>query len=561
MSSRIDTTTRRWIRDAADERAATNGCWFDEQQGQFVVDWMYTYLRLYEGENAGDPLECKDWQYEAVMRLFGWQRNSTRWGRPIRRFTKASWWVPKKNKKSPTLAAIALYTFCGDNEMGQKVFLCAKDGTQAREIAGRHAVEMCLRSEQLMSECTINRSKMQITHEPTRSILVPLSSDDERAQKAKEGLNGSVFVDEVHVVDGAFMSRISRAGISRSEPIQLEVSTAGNEPESYGKAQFDYGQAVADGRKEDQSLLFIAYAAPQDLSDADLLADPIKFGKQANPAWGHTVGEEEFLDDLNRSKVSLARLAEFKMYRLNVWQQSSSPWIRVHDWQQCLSSSGEDGELPDDVPTFGGLDLSRTTDFTAWMKFQPADADLDRRPRCSGHYWIPEERARTLQEQLELPILEWVHQGWITLSGERRIDYNDVIRHLNDDVARYRLLRYVGYDPYNADVVVRNLSEEHGVEMIEMRQGVATLSAPAKELERLAIAHELDHRGDPVLAWMIGNTSIRLDENGNIKPVKTVGGVRKHIDGVIALVMAILASQLNPDGGSSVYESRGIMTL
>lgn len=548
-----DTLTRQWIRDESDERAVHAGCWFDEERGQFVVDWIAQTLCLYEGEKAGEPFVLMPWAEDAVMRLFGWQRFSERWGRDIRRFTRASWFVPKKNGKSPLLAALALYCFAGDGEMGQKCFLCAKDGTQAREIAGRHAIEMCMHSEVLMSECSINRSKMQITHEPTRSILVPLSSDDERSQKSKEGLNGSLFVDEVHVVDGEYMDRVSRAGISRSEPIHLEVSTAGNEPESYGRAQYDYGKAVAEGHKVDQSLMFLCYEAPQELQDSDLMADPVKWGKLANPAWGHTVGEDEYLEDFNRSKATLAKLSKFKQYRLDIWQQSASPWLSVHDWAQCPATA--EG-LDESAATFGGLDLSRTTDLTAWLLYQPGEV-----PRCYGHYWIPEERLHALAEQLEIPILEWVEQGWITVSGSRRIEFPDVSKRINADAERFSQLRYVGYDRYAADPVLNQCRDDLGFEMVEIAQGVASLSAPSKELERLVVGHGLDHCDDPVLAWMVGNTSIRTDENGNIKPVKTVGGVRKHIDGVVSLIMAIHAATLHGDDGNSIYEERGMLAI
>ncbi len=88
-----------------------------------------------------------------------------------------------------------------------------------------------------------------------------------------------------------------------------------------------------------------------------------------------------------------------------------------------------------------------------------------------------------------------------------------------------------------------------------------SLTAPSKELERLVIGHEIDSCGDPVLAWMIGNTSVRLDENGNIKPVKAVGGVRKHIDAVVALIMAIHAATLHGGDSVSVYDDAGALAL
>lgn len=533
-----DTLTKQWMRDASDELAVREGCWFDEERGEFAVKWMYDYLRLYEGECAGQPFECcRDWQYDGVMRLFGWVRHSDDWGRTIRRFRKASWWVAKKNKKSPTLAALTCYVAFGDGEMGQKCFPTAKDGVQIKENVVRHIHEMIRQSEQLSSECKIYKNTGVVFHHPTRSLIMPLSSDNVASQKAKEGLNGSVFVDEVHVVDKQHMRRLSRAGISRPEPIQLEVSTAGDEPESYGKARFDYACAVADGRQKDIETLALIYAAPQDVSDADIHADPMKYGRMANPAMGHTVKPSEYMADYNSSKASLSEFADFKKYRLNIWQQSANPWLSVHAWRQCPQVAGE---LPTRSYTTAAFDLSQTTDFTAWVLYQP-DEPVS---RCYGHYWITESRARTLSAEFEVPILDWVQQGWVTLSTDEKINYKQVHQRMAEDIAKYKI-KCVGMDRAYSDSTVQFLTDEQGIELVEIAQGAMSLSSPSRKLEGLVIDGAIDGRLDPVMAWMIGNTSVKRDENDNIKPVKTVGGVRKHIDGVVALIMAVLISMTN----------------
>jgi phage terminase large subunit-like protein len=540
------------MRDASDELAVRNGCWFDEARGQFVVDWMRDYLRLYEGDCAGQPFECKDWQYEATMRLFGWVRQSEDWGKVIRRFRKASIWLAKKGKKSPTLAAWCCYMAFGDGEQGQKCFPTAKDGSQIRENVVRHIHEMIRQSAELSAECKLNKTTGAVFHNPTRSLILPLSSDNVATQKAKEGLNGSVFVDEVHVVDKQHMRRVSRAGISRAEPLQIEVSTAGNEPESYGYGRFQYAQSVAAGTIQDDQTLSTIYAAPQDVPDEAIHKDPIKFGKLANPSWGHTIKQGEFLADYNQSKRSISDFADFKMYRLNIWQQSASPWLSVHDWRACPAV---EGELPETETTFAGLDLSRKVDLTAWVLFQPGDV-----PKCRGHYWCPRRRAEELAAQFEIPILEWAEQGWVTLVNRRGIDYDAVIKRIDEDVRRYQI-SHVGFDPYNSDQVVKYCEENLFCEMVEVRQGIPSLSAPTKALELLVVEKELDHRNDPVLAWMVGNTSIRMDENGNIKPLKSVGGVWKHIDGVVALILAKHMALANPDAGRSIYEQPGALAL
>jgi phage terminase large subunit-like protein len=308
---------------------------------------------------AGEP--C-DWQYECVMRIFGWVRYSDDWGREVRRFRKGGVWCPKKSKKSPTLSAIGLYLMIGDGEPGQKVFFAAKDGTQAREIAGQHALEMVKASKELDAACEINMSRMRITYTEARSFLQPLSSGSSRSVEAKEGLNGSILIDETHVVDREYAATISRAGISRAEPLFLQFSTAGKDPDSYGKEEFDYGEEN-NRTGADESYFFAYYGVDQTLSDEAIAADPEGALRQANPAMGHTVHMTEALADYHASKANSKRFADFKTYRLNIWQQSANPWIRMDDWSACGQDFTEESLYGQ--PCGAGLDLGKVSDMTA----------------------------------------------------------------------------------------------------------------------------------------------------------------------------------------------------
>ena len=548
-----DKITKRWMRDASDDLAVSRGCWFDEDRGQFVVNWLYDYLRLYEGESAGERFQCKDWQYEATMRLFGWVQKSEDWGRIVRRFRSASIWVPKKNKKSPTLAAWCVYMTCGDGEQGQKCFPTAKNGNQIRENVGKHIHEMIRQSPELMAECSLNKQTKQVLHEPSRSVIMPLSSENIQTQKALEGLNGSTFVDEVHVVDKAHITRISRAGISRAEPLHVEVSTAGNEPESYGMGRFKYAQGVVDGTNKDIHTLAIVHAAHQETSEEEIHADPLKYGRIANPSMGHTVKESEFLHDYETSKKSITDFADFCMYRLNIWQQSSNPWISIHDWRACPATP----ERPDPSrEIYAGLDLSRTTDFTAWVLYQPGDV-----PKLWGHYWCPRRRAIELSAKFEIPILDWERQGWVTLCDEPQIPRKIVHDKIRSDSETYRHLKYFGFDRALMCETVGYCQDELGLDPVEIAQGVMSLNTPSKMLEEMAINRAVDTSGDPVLDWMIQNTSVHPDSNGNIKPLKAPGGIRKHIDGVVAAVMGIYVAQTIKPKAASIYETAGMLTL
>ncbi len=568
----LDTTTKRWIRNASDEKAAAAGYVFDESWGQFVVDWMYDHLCLYEGDCAGQPFECVDWQYDVTMRLFGWKHYSEHWYRDVRRFRKAGIWVPKKCKKSPTLAGWGLYLMAGDGEHGQKVFLAAKDGKQAREIAGKHAVEMMRSSPMLNAACSLNMTKMEITHKESRSLLVPLSSSNTRTKEAKEGINGNVLIDETHVVDRDFINRIRRSGISRSEPLHIEVSTAGNNPDGYGKERYEYGKKVEAGLHIDHQFLFVSHEAPQDLSDADLDADPVKYGKMANPSWGHTIAEEEFLNDYNESKVSISTLADFKMYRLNIWQRSTNPWLRMDDWAKCEREFTE-ADLYG-KPCGAGLDLSKTEDMTAFSLVFPEDGRpmaananaedgeqvYDDKPcRVLTWFWLPSRAVE--RHRHEVDYAQWAADGWLTLIPGSVIDYSFVERDIAKILKQFDV-QMIAYDEKYARDLAQRLVKECGHRedrLFKFPQTTMGFAGPTAHVEKLVISEKFHHHGNPIMDWQAGHVQIWADANDNMRPIKPPHNDIKKIDGIVAAIMALDAS--GRMAGTSCYEEHGMQWI
>lgn len=600
-----DVMTLDWCRGPADELAMANGCWFDWERGAYTVWWIEHLLKLYEGEGAGDPLllrgchECDydlpcatdfdfddegkaicleraqrhaecvkaghfiDWQYECTMRMFGWVRNSQHWKRVIRRFRKSSIWVAKKNKKSPTLSAWAMYMLAGEGVQGQKVFLAAKDGAQARENTGKHTIEMLNQSEALRSECSLNKNLCRITHEPTRSFLQPLSSSNERTQKSKEGLNGSAFVDEVHIVDREFIARIDRMGISRPEPLFAEFSTVGDDPDSYGMESWTRAEKVRDGEIEDQELFVAIYAAPQDVTDADLDADPITYGRMANPALGHTVDPEELLKDYEASKASPAKLAKCKMYRFNIWQNAASPWLPMVGWDK-----GRRAFTNEDLygrTCWSALDLASVRDFAALCLAFPEDND---EMRFLWWFWLPEETAREVQDRIDIRGWEKDPRTNLMLTPGARIDFG-YIRSKYRELAGLYDIQELAYDDWNAEQTTSEISEGvrnssgmviepgTGIPRVNFSQSLKDMNEPSKRFEARVIDGKAIHNGDPLARWMIGNATIRPDINGNYKPLKPKDGLKK-IDGVVTAIMADAQACTGSEFPEVTYE-RGAM--
>jgi phage terminase large subunit-like protein len=549
VSQGIDKLTREWIRNAADERAAKDGCRFDAERARWAVDWIQKFCYLYEGEFAGQKMVLRDWQLEAVMRIFGWVKRSEEWGREIRRFRRGSVWVPKKNKKSPTLAAIGLYLLCGDGEQGQKVFSCAKDGGQAM-IAHNHALEMVRRSRELSSECSINKGTGRITHEPSRSLFSVVAGDNINSQ---EGLNGSVLVDETHVVDRRLMKVLRGAGISRSEPLQLEFSTAGNNPDGYGKEQFDYGALVERGDRVDESYFYMSYAAPQDISEDELDDNLLEMGRRANPAWGHTIHESEFVAAYNQSKHSLTDLADFKMYRLNIWQKNTSPWLRAGAWEACKEEFTADSLVGQ--PCYAGLDLSRSRDSTSMVLAFKCDDGII---RLIPYIWLPEQTAR--ERNHLVPYLDWAKAGHIELMPGGVCDYAFVERAARDAHEKFTILN-LAYDPCYAEELTQRLEVDHQLPRVLFKQTPLNYTAPTTEFERMVITRTLRHTGNPVFSWHVGNIGIKVDPVTKLlRPLKATKDHYKSIDSGQAAIMALSQAMTSAEE-QSVYESRGLLTL
>lgn len=582
---KVDRDTAAWVRNRSDDLAVEAGCRFSVNRAAWVTWWIERYCRLYEGERAGERLilcGCKtcdyaapledfpewnddgeaiyedrvrrhakcvadghgiDWQFDSLARLFGWEVFDPRWDRWVRRFRKGSIWVPKKNKKSPTLAAVGLHLTCGDGEMGQKVFFGAKDGAQAREISGQHAVEMVTQSDDLDAECDVNKNLMRITHVPTRSFLQPMSSSNERTQKSKEGINGSILIDETHVVDRAFIRRIKRAGISRSEPLQLEFSTAGTDPDCYGKDQFDHGAKVVSGESVDQEFFYAAYAAPQDTTDEAILADPVAFGRMANPAWGNTVGEKEFLSDLNDSRRTPSDWADFKTYRLNIWQTSSSPWIGASVWAGCRRDQREAAGLLG-RPCYAGLDLAQVRDMTALVLVFPGDDEAEY--FLLPHFWLPKGTVERFADRTHFK--EWVRDGWLHATDGDVTDYGQVRKAFLELHDQYEI-RELAYDPWRAEQLTQEIEqgvtfggetviEGTGVPRIEFKQTIVNYAEPTQAFERLIIEGKIHHFGHPVLSWQISHAMKSTpDPSGNYRIVKPDRQGIKSVDGVQAGIM------------------------
>ena len=339
------------------------------------------------------------------------------------------------------------------------------------------------------------------------------------------------LIDELHAQRSRDLWDTMRySGASRRQPLILSITTAGFDRHSICWEQHAYAEQVLAGLIHDSAFFaFIAAAAPDDdWTDPDVW-------KKANPGFGVTVNEDQFAEDCREAQESPAKENSFRRYRLNQWVESETRWLSLEKWDAC----GAPVENLAGKACFGGLDLSSTTDLSAFVLVFP----VDDRYAVLPFFWVPEEGARRRERRDRVPYLQWIRDGLIDATPGEAIDYDRIRVRINELGQEYSI-RGIAIDRWNATQLAGQL-EGDGFEIAAFGQGYVSMNSPTKRLEQLVLSEQLAHGGNPVLRWMANNVSLETDAADNWKPSKKRS--RERIDGIVAMIMGLGLAQVNPD--------------
>jgi phage terminase large subunit-like protein len=211
-------------------------------------------------------------------------------------------------------------------------------------------------------------------------------------------------------------------------------------------------------------------------------------------------------------------------------------WLSMEKWEACGSA------LPDltGEPCWAGLDLSTTTDLSALALAFPRD---DGGFHLLLRFWVPRENLRKRARRDKVPYDIWEQQGFLKATEGDVVDYDVIRADINALKEQYNI-QEIAIDRWNAAQITTQLMGD-GFVIEQFGQGYASMSAPAKEFEKLVIEGKLKHGGHPVLRWMAANVAIEQDAAGNIKPSKAKSTER--IDGIVASVMAVGRASTNAE--------------
>lgn len=537
---------------------------YDKAAADFAVAFIESLCHT-KGTWAGKPFELIDWQEHIIRDLFGTLKPNG-----YRQFNTAYIEIPKKQGKSELAAAVALLLICGDGEERAEVYGCAADRQQAA-IVFDVAADMVRMCPALSKRVKILASQKRLIYTPTNSFYQVLSAE----AYSKHGFNihGVVF-DELHTQPNRklFDVMTKGSGDARMQPLYFLITTAGTDTHSICYETHQKAKDIIEGRKIDPTFYPVIYGA----DESDDWTNP-KVWKKANPSLDITVGIDKVKAACESAKQNPGEENAFRQLRLNQWVKQAVRWMPMEKWDKCAFSVDED-ELEGRV-CYGGLDLSSTTDITAFvLVFPPSLGGASSVPRLGDgfatsccppldeddkyiilpYFWIPEDNLTLRVNRDHVPYDVWERQGFLQTTEGNVVHYGFIEKFIERLGERFNI-REIAFDRWGAVQMVQNL-ENMGFTVVPFGQGFKDMSPPTKELMKLVLEQKIAHGGHPVLRWNMDNIYIRTDPAGNIKADKEKS--TEKIDGAVATIMALdRAIRCGNDHGASVYDDRGLLFI
>jgi phage terminase large subunit-like protein len=546
--------TGQWIKLAAQrffdwtETADQDGYYLDHNQGIFAINFFPKFLTHTKGPMAKTktPFELSPYQQFTIYNIFAWINVETK----LRRINFIYEAVARKNGKTTQLAGLGLYCQALDGEEGPEIYVGATKEAQAKTLweQAYAFVEKSL----LLRTLGFKNTQREIRFSHTSGVFRFLGGDS----KTLDGLNPSLaLVDEYHAhKDDSVREVLESAMGARDNPLVYIITTAGFNLKSACKlAEDSYKDILLGLNKDNHTLIMIHQLDPDDDWEDE------NNWEKANP---NVLYNSTLMDFMRREYIKAknqpSKIPNFKTKSLNMWVDGDNVWIPSDIWKRNDINFGRDKKAPrlkvdinkfKEFGSYAGVDLSTTTDFTAFVILSEPDQEGNR--FIKPFLFCPNESIEKRSKEDKVPYKYWRDQGYIIATPGDVVDYDIIEDYIKQNCGIYNINR-LEFDRYNSNSITNHLVEE-GFPVSLFSQTMSNYSHPTKVFEKLIYEGKIKHDGDPVMEWMLSGCQTKEDYNENIRVIKGKENTSgKRIDGIIAAIMA-LGGSLSPKEEQSKY--------
>lgn len=494
--------------------------------GHHVIDWIETHCVLTESHYAGQPFVLMDWQRRALLELFevvpAEDEAFTTGYRPKHRWALIG--IPKKNGKTELCAALALFFVIGDDEPSPLVVCAAAADEQADLVFGA-ARRMCEWSDTLQSVTTCFESEIEVpSKKGARLKRVAASAGTQDGKNVY-----AAVIDELHEwklkKQRDTWDILTQGGGARRTPINVQITTAGNDEETICFEQYEHAQRVIhEGDDFDPGFYAVWFEAPADCDHKDLSVLPA-----CNPSFG-LILQEPFYEDMLTKRSE----AVYRRYFLNQWTEAEEIWEAAQLWDQLPSSVTLD-TLDPDKPIFVGMDKGRRNDSSAVIVTQWTELDGEPAIAWVSKVW-----------ENPYPFHDARHNKWSFPTAELEQYCRELYERfpepaMQNDEDEWMPGPAFGYDPHMLDRSAE-LLEGDGLHMVEYPQTDARMVPASSAMFDLVKRGLLLHDGHPTVRKHVRSVVAKEKERG--WRISRPTGSRKHIDACVAGAMSVFLATM-----------------
>lgn len=498
---------------------------FDIDIANKHIEFIETFCKLPSGR-VGQPLKLELFQKARLQAIFGFVDDND-----LRQYNEVLIIEGRKNGKTTEMAAVELDLLVNDNEGSPQVYNIATMLEQAK--LGFNAAHKMVKQSPMLSKHI--KKRMNDLYFPLNfGFIKALASN----ANSLDGLDvHGATIDELSAIKNRdIYDLIKQAMGAREQPLLFCITTNGFVRGGIFDSQYQYASDLLYGKLGEENKRFLPFIYeldnPQDEWDKE------ECWVKANPGID-TIKSRDYLRQMvQKAKDDPSFKPTVMVKDFNAVENSASAWL---NWNEIENDTRFEFDKMGFRYGIGGFDAADSVDLNAAkaLCMRPNDTNI----YLKSMYWMPEEVLNQMsqdgnrRERDNVPYLLWERQGYLRTYPGNKVDkivFLNWFKELRDEYDLYIL--YIGYDPWHIDdSLLRQFKSEFGKDaMIPIRQGVATMSRPLKELKADLGAKKIIHNGNPIDMWNLANSQIKADINGNIQLVKGLDN-RKRIDGTVAL--------------------------
>lgn len=475
-------------------------------------------MRHVKGTLARRKIVLEPWQKFFLGSLFGWYRKDT----GVRRFREGHLCISRKQGKSLLANAIGHYMLVADHEIGAEVMLAASKESQAKQVFGV-ALQMIHMNPEYKRFYGLQTTSETIRYPATGSFFTFIVGTPADGGNTSAGL-----LDEYHEAKNNLAYETIKNGQgARRQPLLVVTSTAGMDFRCDYKRYVDYCRKVVSNIIEDDTLFTLEYT----LDDKDDWQDFSVWAK-ANPNLGISVNEEFLKSQYKKAMADLASRSSILTKHCNIWNNASTNWIDMAEWQKCYAPMKLDDF--EDEPCWCGLDLASRVDLCSLIMVFSRNGEY----YVFGRHYMNRERVLRPENH---HFRAWEAEGALTVTEGVQTDFNYIEDDLKELGSRFKI-QELAYDPREATYLMQHVRDWASFPCVEVSQSPVSFSEPMKVLEAAYKSHTIHHNNDPVINWAASNVILKNTHTKLYYPARR--DENDKIDPIVAMIMAVGRAEL-----------------